>query len=112
MATATDVAFSKDGLEIAFIAGGDLWVMDTELKEPRQVTRTPEEERDPVFSPKGDAILFVSDQGGQTDLWKAERADAAKDWWLNTAFKLDQLSHDTEVESTSSSAPTALASAS
>ena len=99
LATATDVAFSKDGLEIAFIAGGDLWVMDTELKEPRQITKTPEEERDPVFSPKGDAILFVSDQKGQTDLWKAERADAAKDWWLNTSFKLDALTHDAEVES-------------
>ena len=42
---ATEVAFSDDGLEVAFIAGGDLWVMDTELREPRQVTETPEEER-------------------------------------------------------------------
>jgi tricorn protease len=38
---ATDVAFSKDGLEVAFIAEGDLWIMDTELREPRQVTDTP-----------------------------------------------------------------------
>ena len=97
--TATDVSFSKDGLEIAFIAGGDLWVMDTELREPRQVTSTPDEERDPVFSPKGDAILFVSDLGGQTDLWKAEKADTAKDWWLNTSFKVDAVSRDPEVES-------------
>ncbi len=65
--TATQVAFSKDGLEIAFIAGGDLWVMDTELREPKQMTATPEEERDPVFSPKGDSVLFVSDQGGQSE---------------------------------------------
>ena len=40
---ATQVAFSDDGREIAFIAGGDVWVMDTELKEPVQVTNTPEE---------------------------------------------------------------------
>jgi tricorn protease len=96
--TATQVAFSKDGLEIAFIAGGDLWVMDTELREPKQITATPEEERDPVFSPKGDSILFVSDQTGQSDLWKAERGDAGKDWWLNSSFKLDRLSQDTDVE--------------
>jgi tricorn protease len=96
--TATQVAFSKDGLEIAFIAGGDLWVMDTELKEPRQVTSTAEEERDPAFSPKGDSILFVSDQGGQADIWKADRADAGKDWWQNTAFKLERLGQDSEVE--------------
>ena len=98
LTTASQVAFSKDGLEIAFIAGGDLWVMDTELREPKAITRTAEEERDPVFSPKGDAILFVSDQNGQADIWKAEKADAAKDWWLNTAFKLDRLTEGPEVE--------------
>ncbi len=96
--TATQVAFSKDGLEIALIAGGDLWVMDTELKEPRQVTSTPEEERDPAFAPKGDALWFVSDQGGQSDLWKASKGDGGKDWWQNTSFKLDRLTQDGEVE--------------
>jgi tricorn protease len=95
---ASQVAFSRDGLEVAFIAGDDLWVMDTELKEPRQVTATAEEERDPVFSPKGNALLFVSDKDGQPDVWKAERADAAKDWWQNTAFKLDRLTHDPDTE--------------
>jgi tricorn protease len=95
---ATDVAFSKDGLEVAFVAGGDLWVMDTELREPQRITATPEEERGPVFSPKGDAILFVSDQGGQADIWKAERSDAAKDWWQNDRFKLERLTNDADVE--------------
>lgn len=95
---ATDVAFSQDGLEIAFVAGGDLWVMDTELREPRQVTFTPEEERDPVFSPSGDAILFASDAGGQCDLWRAERSEADKFWWQNGTFKLQKLTEDAEVE--------------
>ncbi len=31
---ADSAAFSRDGLEIAFIAGGDAFVMDTELREP------------------------------------------------------------------------------
>ena len=76
--TATQVAFSKDGLEVAFIAGGDVWVMDTELREPKQVTSTVEEERDLAFSPKGDALWFVSDQGGQTDLWRASKGDGGQ----------------------------------
>ncbi len=96
--TASQVTFSKDGLEVAFIAGGDLWVMDTELKEPRQVTETPEEERDPMFSPKGDALWFVSDQGGQTDLWKASKGDPGKDWWQSPNFKLDRITQDSDVE--------------
>src|SRR5207248_9965035 len=35
--SANQVAFSGDGLEVAFTAGGDLWVMEPELREPRQV---------------------------------------------------------------------------
>ncbi len=96
---ATSVAFSHDGLEIAFVAGGDLWVMDTELREPKQITNTAEEERHPVFSPGGDSILFVSDKGGQCDIWKVERADRAKFWWQNDKFPQTRLTNDAAVES-------------
>jgi tricorn protease len=93
------VAFSKDGLEIAFIAGGDLWVMDTELLEPKQVTNTPEEERDPVFSPDGDALLMVSDQGGQSDVYRVEKAEPGAFWWQNSTFKQERITNDVDVES-------------
>ncbi len=95
---ATDVAFSDDGLEVAYIAGGDLWVMDTELREPRQITATAEQERGPVFGPEGHAIYFTSDEGGQCDIWRAQRGDAEKYWWQNEAFERKQLTHDAEVE--------------
>jgi tricorn protease len=99
LSQATAVTFSPDGLEVAFIAGGDLWVMDTELREPRQVTRTPEEEREPLFSPSGSSIWFVSDAGGQSDLWRATRGDAKRFWWQNAEFKLERATQDAEVES-------------
>jgi tricorn protease len=95
---ASQVAFTKDGLEVAFIAGGDLWVMDTELLDPKQVTSTPEEERFPAFSPDGASLYFVSDQGGQADVWKADRGDASKDWWVNTKFNLTRLTQDADIE--------------
>ncbi|WP_425613738.1 S41 family peptidase [Anatilimnocola sp. NA78] len=96
---ATDIATTKDGLEVAFIAGGDVWVMDTELREPQQVTNTPAEERDLAFSPAGDALWFVSDADGKTDLWKAERGDKAKFWWQNAKFNLQRMTDDAQVES-------------
>ena len=95
---ASEVAFSDDGLEVAFIAGGDLWVMDTELREPRQITATPEEERGPIFGPDNDSIYFVSDQGGQSDIWRAERGDVELYWWQNESFELKRLTQDAEVE--------------
>jgi tricorn protease len=99
LAQATQVAFTRDGLEIAFIAGGDLWVMDTELREPRQVTATAEEERHPVFASDGQSLLFVADRDAKSDVWKAEKADKAKYWWQQASFKLTKLTHDGEVKS-------------
>ncbi len=98
LTSADSVAFSKDGLEVAFIAGGDLWVMDTELLEPKQITATPEEERDAVFTPDGNAILVVSDKDNQSDIHRVERAEGDKFWWQNSAFKLEKLTNDAETE--------------
>ncbi len=95
---ATEMAFSKDGLEVAFIAGGDVWVMDTELREPSQLTNTPEEESEPVWSKDGNTLVFLSGRGGQEDIWQAERADAKKYWWQNDAFKLKRLTNDASTE--------------
>jgi tricorn protease len=99
LTSADQVAFSKDGLEIAFISGGDLWVMDTELLEPKQVTNTAEEERAPVFSPDGDSLLVVSDQGGQSDVVRVEKGDPTAFWWQNSTFKNERITNDADVES-------------
>jgi tricorn protease len=96
---ASHVAFTADGLEVAVVAGGDLWVMDTELREPRLVLATAEEERHPLFAPDGESLLFVSDKDGQCDLWKAERADKQKYWWQNDTFQLQRLTQDGAIES-------------
>ena len=96
---ASDAAFSSDGLEIAFIAGGDLWVMETELKEPIQITQTAEFETDPVFSEDGNKLFVCSWQDGQADLFEVERADASKYWWQNTEFRLTRITNDPAVES-------------
>ena len=96
LSSATNVAFSSDGLEIAFIAGGDLWVMDTELKEPKQITSTPEEEKEPVWSSDGNSILYIKDGGNTADIFKASRADKSKLWWLNNKFNHEQITKDAE----------------
>ena len=42
------------------------------------MTFSPEEERDPVFSPDHKSIVFVSERDGQCDLWRAARLDEKK----------------------------------
>lgn len=94
LSSATEAAFSADGLEVAFVAGGDVWVMDTELREPRQVTSTPGQERSVVFAGNGEALYFVSDSGDATEITKAVRADATSYWWRNKSFNLTPITRD------------------
>ena len=104
--SAQEVAFTKDGLEVAFISGGDVWVMDTELREPKQVTATTEEEHSLIFGPDDQSLYFVSKQKGQSDIWRTHRKNPEEYWWLNDEFELEQLTHDPEVEENLQLSPT------
>ncbi|MFH0946581.1 MAG: hypothetical protein V2A76_15410, partial [Planctomycetota bacterium] len=106
LTAASEAAFTPDGLEIAFVSGGDLWVMDTELREPRQVTNTAQMESEPVFTRDGKSILFISGQTGQSDIWKAERTREDRYWWQNDGFALQRLTEDPERESRLNLGPT------
>jgi tricorn protease len=91
---AKHAAFTRDGLEIAFIAGGDVWVMDTVLKEPRQITRTPEEESEVLFAGDDKSLYFTSSAGGQPDIWRATPKDRKLAFWQNTEFPLTKITDD------------------
>lgn len=98
LTSASEAAFTSDGLEIAFVAGGDLWVMETTLKEPIRITTTAEFETDPLFL-DDETLLAVSWGNGNPDLVKIQRADADKYWWQNTEFNQTKLTEDSNVES-------------
>ncbi len=91
LTSASQASFTADGLEMAFIAGGDVWVMDTELREPKRITKTAEEERSVCFAPDGKSILFISDMGGTSDIYRALRSDDKKPWMLNENFKIEKV---------------------
>jgi tricorn protease len=92
-------AFTEDGLEIALLAGGDVWVMDTKLREPKRVTMSAGYEQDVVFSPDGQSIWYSAVSDGQVDVWRATRHDPELFWWQNTEFDLEQITDDMHVES-------------
>lgn len=91
LTTASAAAFTSDGLEIAFIAGGDLWVMDTELREPRQITRTPEEESPPIFSADSQTIYFSRRTGSDYEICKVTRKNSKQFWWQNREFEVTMI---------------------
>ncbi|MEM8732591.1 MAG: S41 family peptidase [Planctomycetota bacterium] len=99
LSSATDVAFTQDGLEIAMVVGGDVWVMDTTLREPKRVTSTGGYEEEVTFGPNGNEIWFTSVTDGKPDVWKAVRKDEERYWWQNDEFELENVTNDAQVES-------------
>ncbi len=86
---------TKDGLELCFTAGGDLWVMDTVLRAPRLVCgETATHEREAVFSADEECIYFLRDDGLGVNIWKAEKKDADAYWWENDEFVLTPVTQD------------------
>jgi len=89
------IDFTHDGLEMTFTTGGDLWVMDTVLRQPIQITNTTiGHETEAIFSKDHNTIYYLSDIGTKVELWKATRKDGNKYWWQNKQFNLTKLSKD------------------
>jgi TolB protein len=66
-------AWSPDGALIAFHSmrsgNNDIWVMDADGGNQRQLTRDPGDDRRPAWSPDGAWIAFDSDRSGNRDIW-------------------------------------------
>ncbi|MEF9986866.1 MAG: S41 family peptidase [Bacteroidales bacterium] len=68
---ADDMAVSKDGKQIAFIYHGDVYVTSSEYKTTKQITNTPQQERNIDFAPDGRSIVYSSERNG---LWQVYQA--------------------------------------
>lgn len=64
---ATEIALSPDAKEVAFVLRGDVYVTSVEYKTTRQITDTPQQERDIDFAPDGRSIVYASERNG---LWQ------------------------------------------
>jgi TolB protein len=69
-------AWSPDGTAIAWShetakdsGNFDIWVMNDDGSEKRQVTSAPGEESDPVWSSDGQAVIYCSDESGVSQLY-------------------------------------------
>lgn len=72
---ATEIALSPDAKEIAFVLRGDIYVTSVEYKTTKQITDTPQQERDINFSPDGRSIVYASERNG---LWQIYQASLSK----------------------------------
>ena len=96
---ADSVAFSEDGLDIAFTAGGDIYLMDTELREPIRATKTDGTESNLIFAQDGKSLWFTRSIEGQVDVWKIEPKNRDSFWWQQKDFVETQMTNNADAES-------------
>ena len=91
-----DADFTASGLEYAFCAEGELWVSDTVLREPNRVTHTDGREQDAVFSPDGQWIYYLKDDGIDCNVWRVGRKQETEFWWRAGSFEHEQVTQGNE----------------
>jgi Tol biopolymer transport system component len=75
-------AWSRDGRSIVFVSwrdgNGEIYVMDAEGGEARNLTRHPAKDVRPAWSPDGRRIAFVSHRDGQSEVYVMEADGSEK----------------------------------
>ena len=84
--------FSPDGRRMVFVGlkngFSDIYTVDVDRGEPTRVTYDMYDDRDPVFSPGGDSIAFVSDRPDEGETWIPGRYAI---WLRDSAGELSRL---------------------
>ena len=65
---------SPDGREIAFVSGGDIWVVPAQGGDAHLLVPGPAAESRPLYSPDGKRLAFISMRSGNGDLYTLEFA--------------------------------------
>ncbi|MGB0327484.1 MAG: S41 family peptidase [Akkermansiaceae bacterium] len=85
--TTRDATVTPTGLEWAFTSGGEIWAMDTVLKEPHRLTNSPAIESDIYFSHGGKHLYFKKDNGITVNYHRMSRTNAKDFWWTAESFE-------------------------
>ncbi len=91
----TDMAVSSNGKEIAFIVRGEVFVTAVENGYTKQITNTPEQERNVDFSPDGKSLIYSSERNGSWNIYQAKlKREDEKYFYASTILNETQLTND------------------
>lgn len=84
--SASEVAVSPNGKEIAFIYRGEVFVSSVKEGTTKRITTTPEQERSIDFSPDGRALLYAGERNGSWNLYQSKIERDAEMYFFNSTL--------------------------
>lgn len=67
---ARSIALNEKGKEIAFVNHGDVYVTSIEYNTTKQITDTPEQERNVDFAPDGRSLIYSAERDGRWGIYR------------------------------------------
>ena len=96
---ASNIKLSPNGKEVGFVLHGDVYVTNLEYRTTKQITDTPEQERNIDFAPDGRTIVYDSERNGLWQIYATTIKDKdEKQFAYATALEEERL---TQSDSTS-----------
>ena len=83
---AAQFSAAPSGKEVAFIVRGEVFVTSTDFETTRQVTATPEQERNVHFSPDGRSLVYAAERNGSWNIYITELDERELYFFSATAF--------------------------
>lgn len=68
----SSIAVSPNGKELAFVLRGDVYVTSEEYSTTKQITNTPQQERNVQFSPDGRSLIYSSERGETWGIYESK----------------------------------------
>jgi tricorn protease len=74
----TEYSLAPDEQHIAFVVRGEIFVMPLKGGKARRLTYHPGHDREPVWAPDKKKLIFLSDRGGEDNIYALELGDLTK----------------------------------
>ena len=104
---AKDLAVSPDGESVAFVSGGDIYVLRKHDKIQRcaRVSTNPAPDYSPVWIEDGEALLFVSERDGNGEFYRAKPVRDDLPFYRAVDFEITRLTETSVDESAPALSP-------
>ncbi len=95
---ASEFSVSPNGKEMAFISRGEVFVTSIDYATTKQITFTPEQERNISFSPDGKKLLFAAERNESWNIYQVTHDREGEDYFYNATLIKEEPLVTTEVE--------------